>query len=58
VIVIGETIEETILEVQNTTSQPSSEPLSRESAVYKAIELSTQRVQKLIKRNGQKKRSN
>jgi predicted RNase H-like nuclease (RuvC/YqgF family) len=46
--VIGDTIEETISEVQNATNQSSGEPLSRESAVYRAMELSIQRVQKLV----------
>jgi hypothetical protein len=48
VIVIGDTIEETISAVQNAPNQSSGALLSRESAVYKAIELSTQRVKKLV----------
>jgi hypothetical protein len=48
VIVIGDTIEETISAVQNVTNQSSGTLLSRESAVYRAMELSTQRVKKLV----------
>jgi predicted RNase H-like nuclease (RuvC/YqgF family) len=48
VIVIGDTIEETISAVQNATNQSNGALLSRESAVYRAMELSTQRVKKLV----------
>jgi predicted nucleic acid-binding Zn-ribbon protein len=48
VIVLGDTLEETISAVQTTVQQKSGEFLSKESAIYRAMELSTHRIQKMM----------
>jgi predicted nucleic acid-binding Zn-ribbon protein len=48
VIVLGDTIEETISAIQNTVHQKNGEYINKESAIYQAMELSACQIEKLI----------